>query len=274
MNIRQITLLVMFMLVVLGSHPVTAALIMPSTPVNSWLFDEGTGTTANAQFGAVNGSLDNGATWSSDTPFGSGSSVLYDGIDAEVNMGALTYNGATNWTIAMWIRADAIPYDEGFWEAVDNGNGDTWGLRYDAAGANSGRNQVIKTGVQLAPSGGVQIESAANVQTTQWQHIALTFDGSLGSDNIKLYIDGVQDAFTGTGGTSLTSMLFFRLGQGAKGNWDGKIDEVGVWTETLSADNVAWLNQNSLAAIPEPSTLALSALGLLGLIGWGWRRRR
>jgi hypothetical protein len=28
------------------------------------------------------------------------------------------------------------------------------------------------------------------------------------------------------------------------------------------------------SAVPEPSTFALAAIGLLGLLGWGWRRRR
>jgi len=44
----------------------------------------------------------------------------------------------------------------------------------------------------------------------------------------------------------------------------------------LSLDDSNFLIDGTLsvAMIPEPSTLVLSALGLLGLLGWGWRRKR
>ena len=50
-----------------------------------------------------------------------------------------------------------------------------------------------------------------------------------------------------------------------------------VFTE-ISIDGGAFVPQTSgptrVTLVPEPSTLTLAALGLLGLLGWRWRRRR
>jgi len=58
------------------------------------------------------------------------------------------------------------------------------------------------------------------------------------------------------------------------GNWGGTVSGVPV------AGNSVWLgNANGTIdfiggpVIPDPSTFAIWALGLLGLLGWGWRRR-
>ena len=69
---------------------------------------------------------------------------------------------------------------------------------------------------------------------------------------MNLYIDGELDeptlAMQTTGGT-LSDMDRFVLGDGAKGYWDGYIDEVAVWTSTLTAENAAWLAKNSIASL-------------------------
>ena len=69
---------------------------------------------------------------------------------------------------------------------------------------------------------------------------------------MNLYIDGELDeptlAMQTTGGT-LSDMDRFVLGDGAKGYWDGHIDEVAVWTSTLTAENAAWLAKNSIASL-------------------------
>ncbi|SVD66873.1 uncharacterized protein METZ01_LOCUS419727, partial [marine metagenome] len=46
---------------------------------------------------------------------------------------------------------------------------------------------------------------------------------------------------------TLEMMDRFVLGDGAKASWDGLIDEVAVWTSTLTAENAVWLAKNSIA---------------------------
>ena len=68
----------------------------------------------------------------------------------------------------------------------------------------------------------------------------------------NLYIDGELDeptlAMQNTAGTTAL-MDRFVLGDGAKAYWDGYIDEVAVWTSTLTEENAAWLAQNSIAGL-------------------------
>ena len=42
-----------------------------------------------------------------------------------------SFNGLSNFTLSMWIKSNETNIDKGFWEAVDNGGSDLWGLRYD-----------------------------------------------------------------------------------------------------------------------------------------------
>jgi hypothetical protein len=51
------------------------------------------------------------------------------------------------------------------------------------------------------------------------------------------------------------------LGASTSGTFDG-------YTATLAVQN----NDLVLTVVPEPSTLALLLAGVLGLIGWAWRR--
>ena len=54
------------------------------------------------------------------------------------------------------------------------------------------------------------------------------------------------------------------LGDGAKAYWDGLIDEVAVWTATLTADEAAWLAKNSIAGLGAGGGGSTLTTGLTG----------
>lgn len=231
--------------------------IPPPDPSNAWLFNEGSGDSVSDEYGTANGTLENGPTWDTDSPFpGDSGSLIFDGTDDQVVMPdlATAYNGLEKITMSFWIKSDAVGVDRGFWEAVDSQGNDAWGLRYDSAGASAGGSNVIKLGLSFDTSGGNtnlgadQQESMSGVQTTDWQHIAYTWESGVG---FTLYIDGVPDSptlpmVTTTG--ALAEMDRFTLGDGSKAYWQGRIGEVAVWAgEALEASEIEWLAQNSLA---------------------------
>ena len=252
---RFITTGVMTAFMFIGVASVNAQ--APPVPDHGWVFSEQAGETAGPAFGGAAGTLSGGVEWSTEDPLGGGGSVSFDGVDGTVVMEDLAeaFNDLSNFSLSLWIKANDTGIDRGFWEAVDSGGGDLWGLRYDSTGATAGGSDVIKLGITTSESGGNtnlggdQQESHEGTQTTEWQHIVMTWEDGEG---FNLYIDGELDeptlAMVSTGGTTAL-MDRFVLGDGAKAYWDGLIDEVAVWKSTLTADNAAWLAENSIAGL-------------------------
>ncbi len=100
-----------------------------------------------------------------------------------------------------------------------------------------------------------------------WHQVTVTY-GSLTGKTI--YIDGVIDSSTsykGALGTNKTRYGFIGDGSeastfnGKRNNkyYDGLISEVKLWDNALSSQEVT-------AKIPEPSTFAIFALGIMGLV--------
>ena len=274
--------------VFLASVVLLAAGTTQATPVRpldadfGWLFDDGSGATATAAFGSADGVLRNGASWSTDTPFGyaGNGSLSLDGANDFVDVSSLNgaLNGSTALSISLWVRSDGTSQNRAFFGGVDPSSADTFGGRYDAAGwlnGNGGTRELIKFGLMIDGTN-YQYESAGGYQTTGWQHIAFTWESGAGA---RLYVDGVLDtpSETSSGFASVTGALSdhtrFLLGNGAKAVWSGEMDEVMVWRSALSADEVEYLAQTSLGAIPVPQP-STGWLLLGGLIGLAQRRSR
>jgi len=193
-------------------------------------------------------------------------------------------NGLDEVTIAMWIKADQSGVDRGFWQLRPQLGEDQWGARYDAEGAAGGGTNVIKAAVTTTASGGTanrgadQQESRSNVQTTNWQHVAITWKNG---DGFKMYLDGIEDFSPTSRMTNqygrLDMVNYFMLGRGGKNEeWRGLIDEVYITNYALSAAEINAMKNGSFVVQPpelpdlsgvavtvtEPSTLSVGGDGL------------
>ncbi|HUU93687.1 MAG TPA: LamG domain-containing protein, partial [Phycisphaerae bacterium] len=216
----------------------------PSTDVELyWGFNEGAGGTAGD--GSVNGRTGtvNNALWVG-SQAGYGGALDFNGTDSQVGLnGDVSFlNGLSQLTVAMWIQSDGTMQDRGFWEMRDSGTSDEWGGRYDSDGGQNDYD-VMKFAITTnnspdANEAADSYESAANVQTTAWQHVAMTWQDGTG---FKLYIDGVLDTATEpmSRTTGVTAMVNrFTVGDGCKNPWDGRIDEVYIYSRALDSGEI------------------------------------
>ena len=88
---------------------------------------------------------------------------------------------------------------------------------------------------------------------SEWHDVAVTFDSALGSDNVKILLDGVEVQATNT---HTNPMLFSANANMTVGDWrvdipgnpnlnhnfGGMIDEVGIYSNAVSADQIKRMN--------------------------------
>ena len=113
---------------------------------------------------------------------------------------------------------------------------------------------------------------ATDISDDEWHHIALVRSGA-GTDNdlVQLFVDYKLDGERSLNTGQFTiEPDFFRLGRDVRGTgyyYQGLLDEFRITRAALGVDQF-------LLAVPEPSSLMLAAVGLLGLVALGRRRRK
>lgn len=197
---------------------------------------------ANDTTGSANGTV-YGATLTTDRHGNSNSAYAFDGSNAIV----AKFSSPATATFAMWASwngtqddmlfnsgPDQVGVDLFFWNDIISWN--TW---------DAGNN----------PFGNI---SSTNISDGKFHHYAVVNDAV--NTLTTLYIDGV---FFGTASYRYETNSSFTIGaaqsSGAWG-WSGKIDDVQIFDTALDAAAV-----KALISVPEPSTLAIVALGLMGL---------
>jgi len=231
-----------------------------------YALNEGSGTVAGDSSGNGRDGVITGATWATPGSNSTGACLLFDGAAGEVNEpGAGAYmNGLDALTVAVWVKSDVIDTDKGFIIFTDPDGTDQRDIRYDAAGNSGGGTNIIKYGV-TSTGDNQENESSSNVQTTEWQHLAVTWKSG---EVVRLYINGNLDIpgfqtepAVGTT-TGYTKLLVGRGGKDADGAWDGRVDDVRLYDWALSADEIATVKSGGTVALPAIYTPVGSAAEL------------
>jgi hypothetical protein len=172
------------------------------------------------------------------SPPGSGNALAFDGANDHIALG--TINGTdplalsgSNFTFSLWIKpALSGDVDQ---KVIDKSN-NLWGQ-------NGYCLQVEPDGtLKLQVDGTLSIQYRAKtnsgvLQANQWQHIAMTGDGS----NYKAYINGISvtlDTKTYVAPPSVSTD--FRIGKytGLNRAYNGSIDELHIWNRCLSQTEI------------------------------------
>jgi hypothetical protein len=243
----------------LAAQPAVAGLLM-------WYpFDEGTGSAVHDASVNGNNLAAQGAGFSWNTKAGApfGGSIYFDGsalavaTKAESEVEAHTIDSlravtSNKCTIAYWTNPDAESQDAppfGF------SRGDlTRVVQTHLLQAGSCKFDI---GYPGSGSGYYRNELSTTAPVGSWTHWAFVFDGSLSSQAMKIYRNGVQVASgdSGAGGAiDWAQIALVGLGgsQRYAAPWTGALDDFAVWDEALTASQISSIMSSGIASLAAP----------------------
>jgi hypothetical protein len=197
-----------------------------------------------------------------------------DGLLININMGQGINSSLTSlgdaFSIAAWYRVDASPLTNSdgvngrhfLWEP-NNGNYD---VSYNVR-PSTGNGQSFTQG----PDSSVLFSNAGFPGV--WNHVVQTYEPSGSNIVIRTYINGILQAgslnSTNTNPADFNILgLNFGMHREEGRAFDGQLDELMIWNETLTAPAISALY---LSQVPEPSITLLGGIGLAATL---LRRRR
>ena len=263
-------------LVVASHNPSQAAL------VSLWTLDDTSGGAATDSVGGNNATWQNAGTNLANAAgqIGGAADLTDNGSGTGNNYFQMTIPqliGATGATFSAWINNDANSgYTGILMTRTFNGQtNNSWGLAIEPGGSN------WRLDARLDGPGIDSADDSVVVDGT-WKHVALTFDA--GTETFTSYLNG---AFAATGSTAADAGVGASILGPDSGPWyigyddccgggrdfDGRIDDVAVWDNALTAGQINTIYQNGLAGtgVTEPGSSMLALFGAAALL---FRRKR
>jgi len=211
--------------------------------VGYWKFDEGGGTTAYDSSGNGKRGSIYGAAW---TDGKCGKALSLDGSDDYIVVGnSTTLNPSTALTISAWVFAKSYSGVGGGQRTIVErrfyGSDDSYQLVILPEGLGEGRVRfsVWSNNVER------DLDSADAVPLDQWCHVAATYDGG----SAKIYLNGTQNAAANISGDIDSTSINTTIGAGSQGTtnfFNGTIDEVRIYSRSLSAEEIAVIAEADL----------------------------
>jgi hypothetical protein len=236
-----------------------------------WTFSETSGGILHDSSGhGYNGTLVNyplgQGNW---TPSPLGGALLFGGTSAGQIVRVSTFAmPTTSMTLSAWVQANSIPR----WATIAaNWNG-AWGAFNYGAFSNT-RNLSLYVADGGNPPSEVNVDygvSSASLSLNEWHFVAFVADSS--THTVTFMQDGIAAGSFNYHGQLFASSSQLTIG-GDQGFWDGKIDDLAIWTRALSSQELGDIYNAGLAGqplstlVPEPSAMAMVSLGLLTLVG-------
>jgi hypothetical protein len=243
-----------------------------------WTFDETSGGIAHDSSGnGFNGTLVsypiNQGTWTSGKV---GGALQFGGPNTHQYVQVPNFSMPTaSMTLTAWVWANTTPS----WATIAaNWNG-AWGaFNYSTFGSTPNMSLYVADGG--SPPGIVNVDygvSSTSLSVNQWHFLAFVANSQTAT--VTFMQDGVVTGGFGYGGQLFASSSQLNIGDDpsdtspGQGYWDGKIDDLAIWTRALSSSeltgiyNAGLAGQSLLTLIPEPSVPALLSLGIFAVAG-------
>lgn len=253
-----------------------------------YTFDEGTGTTAADAAGmpASNGTLGGNATWSSNTPGGSGASIGFtkNATDANfVTASAAEVDALSSFTIMLWLNIQgAISNGDRLVSTLSASTFKGFDFNLQSVTGSGASTTFNPTLLVDGNSGGSAFVGTASVNAnSQWVFLAVTYDGTKTSNNVTFYTGSISSTVLQLGvvgtinmGTVDATTGALQVANTSASSGDrtptALIDDVRIYSGVA---DVAFIEGVRLSMVPEPSSFAILA-GSAALISAGVVRRR
>ncbi|MDA8775690.1 cadherin domain-containing protein, partial [Opitutales bacterium] len=207
-----------------------------------WKFDETNGTILHdSSVNKLNGTLIGfNNPWS---PGRVGGSLRFDGVDDHISFAGITeLNDIRPISFSGWLKLD------------QNGSGYVFAKRSEGHGywrffaSGPSKNWLIRSTTGNSPS----IQSTEFTPFFQWQHIALTWNGLLGGQNSRIFIDGIEkmniNQTAGSGQIISDAGNLFTIGNRPQNNssfFKGWMDDFRIWNRVITQNEIQALYQGS-----------------------------
>lgn len=220
--------------------------VLANNPVSYLRFEETSGTVADDQASATNGTYNGSPTLNQTGMIANSVCPFFDGVDDYVSVPTrANLDIGTNLSMECWFNATSYPVS--FPRLICKGSVSTTGYQMlvDANAAGG-----PKLSIQLQGLSQQSFASTGTVPVGTTFHAVATYDGS----NVRIYLNGALDsthAATGTITAVADPLQFGRRGDGTA-YWHGYIDEPVVYNSVLSGTDVS----NRYALRSDSGTLA------------------
>ncbi len=212
--------------------------------VTHWTFDETNGTVLHDTSGnQINGTMHGFSNpWTSGRV---GGAMRFDGVDDYISFpGASQLDDIRPFSFSGWIKLD----QNGSGYVIAKRSLTTGYWRYFASGAT--KNWFIRKTSANAPT----ISTSISTPFFRWQHVALTWNGLLGSQNSKIYLDGVLienvSRNNGSGDVKTDVGNLFTIGNRSQNNssyFKGWMDDFRIWNRVITPSEVQSIYNSSSA---------------------------
>ncbi|MEO5338682.1 MAG: Ig-like domain-containing protein, partial [Magnetospirillum sp. WYHS-4] len=179
---------------------------------------------------------------------GPGDDILYGGVaiqalDLNGDDGRALINdgGTLNFpevTLAAWVNFDTVRYSN-IVARTASSQMSAEGVIGDNLGVHLALLADGRLEAYAWDGGQKRADGLTTVEADTWYHVALT----VGGGQLKLFVDGVEEASTAIGALDYQAMNMFAVGSARQANFnigwlDGQVSDVAVWNRALSAGEI------------------------------------